>query len=246
MILSTFIARYGFRVQPVSVSPGQLDLLKLLAFLSMVTDHVNKALLHEAYPAMELLGRFAFPLFAWSFAYTFVHHLRNGKRFVATCLLFALVTQWPFYQVLVNHTPGQFRLGSLNILAAFLFAFSINRLWCHKGKLAEMGAYVLFGGGGLLCLDVSYAWQGIGLLLCCVGLFRTGGALYAVGCVFLLALCLVPNVFMAVPILIVLVLFSGITGFGTGIPRFLPRYSLYIGYAGHVWLLYLLSGRFHW
>ncbi|MFX1767947.1 TraX family protein [Paraburkholderia sp. A1RI-2L] len=244
--MSTFITRYRFRVQPVAVSPGQLDLLKLLAFLSMLTDHVNKALLHEAYPAMELLGRFAFPLFAWCFAYSFVHHLRNGKRFVATCLLFGLLTQWPFYQVLIHHTPGQLRLGSLNILAAFLFAFAINRLSSHKARLAEMSIYVLFGAGGLLCFDGSYAWQGIGLILCCVGLFRTGGVLYAVGCAFLLVLCLLPHVFMVVPILIVLVLFSGIVGLGAGIPRFLPRYSLYIGYAGHVWLLYLLSSRFHW
>lgn len=245
MILSTLINRYRFQVQ-VAVRPGQLDLLKLLAFASMVTDHVNKALLHGAYPGMELTGRLAFPLFAWCFAYSLVHHLRNGKRFVATCLLFGLAAQWPFYQTLIRHTPGNLRLGSLNILAVFLFAFAINRLSSYKGRLAEMGIYVLFCAGGLLCLDASYAWQGIGLVLCCVGLFRTGNAFYAIGAVALLVVCLIPHVLMVVPILAVLVLFSSIAGFGWRIPRFLPRNSLYIGYAGHLWLLYLLGGRFHW
>lgn len=243
--MSTVIARARSLVRPVTISTGQLDVLKLIAFVSMVVDHANKVWLNGAFPAMELFGRLAFPLFAWCFAYALVHHLSNGRRFVMTCLVFAIATQWPFYQVLVHHAPGQVKLGSLNILAAFLFAFAINRVANGKGKLAEVGAYLLFGVGGLLCLDVSYAWQGIGLMLCCVGLFRTGRLLYAVGCAVLLVLCLVPNVAMAIPVVALVVLFSSITGFASTVPRFLFRNGLYIGYAGHVWLLYVLSSRFH-
>lgn len=246
--MSTFIGRYRFQVKPLTIGLGQLDLLKVLAFASMLSDHVNKALLHGAYPAMELFGRFAFPLFAWCFAYSFVHHLRNEKRFVLTCLVFALVSQWPFYQVLVQHAPGQVRLGSLNILASFLLAYVINRLprWSY---LAQPAAYFLFLVGGLLCFDASYAWGGIGLILCCVGFFRTGGVLYAAGCLVLLLVCLapdVPNVAMFVPIVTVVMLLSCVSVIGARMPRFLPRNWLYIGYTGHLWLLYLISSRFHW
>lgn len=53
----------------VRFTPLKLDVLKFLALVLMVVDHANRALgLHE--PALLLLGRGAFPLFALLWGYT--------------------------------------------------------------------------------------------------------------------------------------------------------------------------------
>jgi hypothetical protein len=244
-MLSSVPIRPLLRLRPVTIAPGQLDMLKALAFVAMVGDHVNKALLHHAYPALNLFGRFAFPLFAWCFAFCVVHHLRNGRRFVISSFLFAALSQWPFYEVLVPHKEHLARLGSLNILPAFLFAYGINRIWSSENVGRQTLSYLLFGLGGCLFFDASYAWQGLGFLLCSIGYFRSGGPLYAAGCIVLLLLCLIPNWVMLLPIVVAVLLFSSFGGLGVSLPRFLQRNALYVGYAGHLWLLFLLVRCFH-
>jgi hypothetical protein len=46
------------------LSPGALDTIKLIALLSMLTDHINTLLLPQMNPCLYAIGRMAFPLFA--------------------------------------------------------------------------------------------------------------------------------------------------------------------------------------
>ncbi|MCW5181815.1 hypothetical protein BJL96_27730 [Burkholderia cenocepacia] len=225
------------------MTSGQLDTLKAFAFLAMVCDHVNKGLLHQAYPAMSLFGRFAFPLFAWCFAYSVVHHMRDTQRFVRTAAIGCIAVQWPFYQVLVPHGAA-IRIGSLNILATFLFAFVINQISANR-LLREFASPVVFIFGGVLCMGASYGWAGIGLILACIGFFRSGGVVYAGGCLGLLALCMIGSEVMVVPVVAVVLACSSVAGVAVRVPRFLPRNALYVSYVGHIWLLYFMVSLFH-
>lgn len=225
------------------ISPGQLDALKVLAFVTMVGDHVNKGLLQHGYPVLTLAGRFAFPLFAWTFAYSVVHHLRNEKRFLRISLVACAIVQWPFYEVLVPHEAA-FRIGSLNALAPFIFAFLINRMAQYR-LLRDWAVPIVFLIAGMLCFDASYGWAGIGLVLACIGFFRVGGAFYGALCVGMLAVCLLDTERMLLPVVAVALMCSSVGKLLRDVPRFLPRGALYVGYVAHVWLLLALMPVFH-
>jgi hypothetical protein len=227
-----------------TVSTGQLDVLKVIAFLAMLSDHANKVLWHNAHPGMSIFGRLAFPLFAWCFAYSVVHHMRDTRRFVRNAIIFSLLAQVPFF-ILFIHAK---KIGCLSILPVFLFAWLVNRLEGWKGIPREAFQYPLFALAGLLTFDASYSWFGVGFVLCCIGFIRSGGWIYGAAVLALLVLVLVGSIgseAMFLPIVAVVLLISSVGKIGQKIPRFLPRNALYLGYVGHLWALYLFTLYFH-
>jgi hypothetical protein len=219
-------------------------MLKTIAFVAMLSDHANKVFLHQAYPWMSIFGRLAFPLFAWTFAYSLVHHMRDERRFARNSVVFSVLAQWPFFMLFIHAK----RIGCFSILPVFFFAWAINRIGGWKGIAREVFQYPLFALAGLMAFDASYSWFGIGFVLCCIGFFRSGGLVYAVGVVALLALVLVGTVgteAMLLPIVGVALMVSSVGKAGERLPRFLPRNGLYIGYVGHLWVFYLLTLYFH-
>lgn len=80
--------------------------LKIIAVLSMVTDHCAYFLLDGntwAYEVMRCFGRIAFPVFAFLVAEGFAH-TRNRMRYFLSLLLFAVISEVPWY--LLNGADG--------------------------------------------------------------------------------------------------------------------------------------------
>ena len=80
--------------------------LKIIAVLSMVTDHCAYYLLDDgsvAYEVMRCFGRIAFPVFAFLVAEGFAH-TRNRMRYFLSLLLFAIISEVPWY--LLNGADG--------------------------------------------------------------------------------------------------------------------------------------------
>ena len=80
--------------------------LKIIAVLSMVTDHCANYLLDGntwAYEVMRCFGRVAFPVFAFLVAEGFAH-TRNRMRYFLSLLLFAVISEVPWY--LLNGMDG--------------------------------------------------------------------------------------------------------------------------------------------
>ena len=80
--------------------------LKIIAVLSMVTDHCAYYLLDGntwAYEVMRCFGRVAFPVFAFLVAEGFAH-TRNRMRYFLSLLLFAVISEVPWY--LLNGADG--------------------------------------------------------------------------------------------------------------------------------------------
>jgi len=90
------------RERPSAPAPaGNLatGLLKLIALLFMFIDHTGKVLFNNA-ADMRLLGRIAFPIYAWCIVVGF-HYTRSVPRYLGRLLLTGLVSQ-PFYVLVDN------------------------------------------------------------------------------------------------------------------------------------------------
>lgn len=216
---------------------GQLDVLKLIAFIAMLADHANKGLFHKAFPWMECLGRLAFPLFAVVFAYNMVHHLTRPRRFVLNAVVFGMLAQWPFHQVLALNDKNHY---CLNILFTFLIAWGVNQLW-NKGMKGVIASSLLFTYGGYAVTMSSYSWYGLGLILVLVGWFRRGGIAFPLFAAILLSLVVYGFPWMYFLLMLIMVSTIGPMRLAARVGRFMPGKALYLGYAGHLWIIYSLG-----
>jgi len=77
------------------------NLLKMVAMISMLIDHAGKMFFPQ-YRIMRILGRLAFPLYAYCIAVGGVYS-RNRLKYLSRLLAMGLVSQ-PFYAVALAHT----------------------------------------------------------------------------------------------------------------------------------------------
>ena len=90
-------------VYPKTVRTNQNSgLIRLLACLFMLIDHVGKMFFPHV-PEMRLIGRMAFPLFAYGIAVGAVY-THNPLKYVKRIVLLALVSQ-PLYALGLDHAP---------------------------------------------------------------------------------------------------------------------------------------------
>ena len=91
------------------------DVLKLIAIVSMLLDHVGKLFFPNVL-ILQIIGRLAMPIFAFFIAEGF-HYTRNKLKYFLTIFIFAVIAQIPY----------NFLWQGLNIL--FTFACSLFLLW---------------------------------------------------------------------------------------------------------------------
>ena len=131
--------------------------LKIIAVLSMVTDHCAYYLLDGntwAYEVMRCFGRVAFPVFAFLVAEGFAH-ARNRMRYFLSLLLFAVISEVPWY--LLNGADGTHNvMFTLALGVAALAVF--ERLQKH-GALAIAAILLVALSAEISGLD--YGWHGI-------------------------------------------------------------------------------------
>lgn len=131
--------------------------LKIIAVLSMVTDHCAYYLLDGntwAYEVMRCFGRVAFPVFAFLVAEGFAH-TRNRMRYFLSLLLFAVISEVPWY--LLNGADGTHNvMFTLALGVAALAVF--ERLQKH-GALAIAAILLVALSAEVSGLD--YGWHGI-------------------------------------------------------------------------------------
>lgn len=149
-------------------------LLKTIAIICMLIDHAGVAFF-PGVTEMRLIGRIAFPLFAWCVVVG-AEYTRNIWRYALRLLLVGLIAQ-PCYVWGLNHKWHEF-----NIFATLLLGlFSIAGIQ-QKKFFSHIWAPVL-------CLLLSciiyvdYSWEGVLLILVLYAARQQKGALAAVmGC----------------------------------------------------------------
>ena len=131
--------------------------LKIIAVLSMVTDHCAYFLLDSNswdYEVMRCFGRIAFPVFAFLVAEGFAH-TRNRMRYFLSLLLFAAISEVPWY--LLNGADGTHNvMFTLALGVAALAVF--ERLREHHVLCC---CFILLMVWLAAWLGTDYEWRGV-------------------------------------------------------------------------------------
>lgn len=100
------------------------DLIKLLACIFMLIDHAGKMLFPQI-PEMRLIGRLAFPMFAYSIAVGAVY-TRDPMKYLSRIALLALISQ-PLYALgLAHENSAMYSVSFFDNPLGSLYAFYIN------------------------------------------------------------------------------------------------------------------------
>ena len=152
-------------------------LLKIIALVFMFIDHSGKMLFPHV-PEMRLLGRIAFPLYAWCLAVGF-EYTRSVPKYMLRLLAIGLISQ-PLYMLALNHTWKQ-----PNIFLTLLIGLAA--LWALRER--KWGSHVW---GPVLALvlavqlDCDYGWRGVLLIMLLYAARGSRGSIAAV----MIAFCL--------------------------------------------------------
>lgn len=221
--------------------------LKLLALLAMAVDHTAACILYynillpaaplspdmpqwdlyRLYNAMRVIGRIAWPIFAFLMVEGFFY-TSSRKKYAFRLLLFAVISEIPFDLALGD---GIWDFSHQNIFFTLLIGFCV--LWAMEqmktlpGFLFFQTGAVLAGCGIAFLLQTDYDWRGI-ILIVVLYLFRSNRLLMtAAGCISLLWEA--PACLAFLPIN----LYNGKRGFSM-------KYFFYLFYPAHLLLLGIL------
>lgn len=153
--------RYSkLNLKPLWVSDGSLEVLKWLALIFMVGDHVNKYILESSSLLLFNFGRLAMPLFALVIAYNLARPgvINHGYNISLRLAAFALIASIPYVLLGVPY------LGflPLNILFTFSLAVLVIRLFESSTWLNLSAAIILFVVGGAF---IEFWWPALLIVL---------------------------------------------------------------------------------
>ena len=130
--------------------------LKVIALVFMFIDHAGK-MLFPGVPEMRMLGRIAFPLYAWCMIVGF-HYTKSVPKYLLRILLVGIISQ-PLYMIALNHTWNQPNI----FLTLFL---GLCALWGIREK--RFLSHIWAPAAALILatvLKADYGWRGVLLLV---------------------------------------------------------------------------------
>ena len=130
--------------------------LKIIALAFMFIDHAGKMCFPNI-PEMRMLGRIAFPIYAWCMIVGF-HYTRSVPKYLLRILITGLVSQ-PLYMLALNHTWRQPNI----FLTLFL---GLCALWGIREKkyLSQIWAPAAAMAAAILA-SADYGWRGVLLFI---------------------------------------------------------------------------------
>lgn len=233
------VARVDTRLQRLLVwSPGQRDIIKTVALLLMVADHINH-ILHLNQTWLFLTGRGAFPLFALVWGLNLSRHTHIRQSAINRLWGWAVIAQGGYFLAGFPWHEG-------NILFAFAVAAQALK-WCELHCLFRSVAALLLLTTWIPLSESSYGVAGVLVLVICYRMYRAADteehlALAACLVVVVPALNLVTSDAAAVAGLLV----TGLTVWlvsltGKSLPRFWPADFFPVFYTCHLAALGILA-----
>lgn len=137
--------------------------IKLLAITTMLIDHVGLYLMGD-YEPLRIIGRLAFPLFAWLVA-NGAYYTKDIKKYFLRLLVFAAVAQIPFMLLNQKTFPSLVSQNALFTLALGLLAVIIIKssnnkfIWIITSVVISLFAYLFkteYGAAGVLSVLAFY------------------------------------------------------------------------------------------
>ena len=159
--------------------------LKIIALVFMFIDHAGKMCFPNT-PEMRIIGRIAFPIYAWCMIVGF-HYTRSVPKYLLRVLITGLVSQ-PLYMLALNHTwkqPNIFLTLFLGLCALWGIREKkyLSQIWAPAITLVlatVLGAD--YGWRGVLLFIMLYAVQESrpGIAAVMVSYFLFWGASYSI------------------------------------------------------------------
>jgi len=214
--------------------------LKAIALLSMTADHTACYLMDEgsmAYEAVRCVGRIAFPVFALLVAEGF-SHTRNRWRYLLSLLLFAVISEVPWY--LLNGVDGTHNV--LFTLALGTACLALFEGLCEHRILCCLSILLLAGLAEWLGTD--YGWRGVLMIILFYLFRRTDKGICGfqhstmLQLMFTFPLMLHYGMVGAMLACMVILLYDGTRGFVHGN---IAKYIFYAFYPVHLLLLYTFT-----
>ncbi|MBQ7599137.1 MAG: hypothetical protein IJU57_00495 [Clostridia bacterium] len=225
--------------------------LKLIAAFSMLCDHAC-IMVFPQLSFLRIIGRLAFPIYAFFIAEGFLH-TRNRLKYFLRIFVFGILCQIVFFIVERRMYLGVLITFSISIILMWLYERARNSIASSlsgekRSPAVRDGAFFVLGAAlsFLLCrfVEVDYGFIGIMIPVCTsiskdrkIRLLGFGTCLCAL-CIYE---CVAHKSFIqlaSLAALPLLALYNGETGTRPG-SRF--KYFFYIFYAAHFIVLYLLS-----
>ena len=159
-----------------------LDILKLIALITMTIDHIGHILLPSEY-LYRVIGRLSFPLFAFLIA---THLVQKGifKKYLIRFLIFAVISSFLIIPYKIMFFPS----FTLNIFWSFLLSVSAIALIekISKEKIPSFIKYFLFSLTilipGTLSLLTDYQFEGFIYMLSLYGFLKTKKRILLISC----------------------------------------------------------------
>lgn len=129
--------------------------IKIVAITTMLIDHMG-VILFPGFEWMRVIGRLAFPLFAWMIAMGF-RYTRSRRRYLIRLLVFALICEVPFQLAFPGHGSNVLWTLALGLIAI-----------CAWGAIEDKvvgAAAVLACGIAALALKSDYDIYGVATVL---------------------------------------------------------------------------------
>lgn len=150
------------------------DVLKLIAMITMLIDHIGVLLLPELL-FLRTIGRIAFPIFAYQLAMGFIH-TSNRKKYGIRLLSFGLLSQIPYS--FLNY-EFEFAPYHFNVILLFLYTTGVLYILEKSINFRKNKEYFKFATGMLLVIfaiilpeyldimydDFMFSYGGYGILM---------------------------------------------------------------------------------
>ena len=216
--------------------------IKIIAAVSMLIDHMG-LLLFPQYGIMRILGRLAFPLYAFCIAEGF-YYTRDKKRYFLQIFILGIVCQAAYFIADGSMYLGVLIAFSMSILLMWALDGVKKALAAKDGTMIAAAIFVLsLAAVAALCHFMTVDYGFVGILLPVLAFasdkkwLRLG--LFSLG---LAALCAVIQVsggldvqWWAMAALPLLALYNGKPG------KYRMKYFFYIFYPAHLAVLYLIA-----
>lgn len=135
-------------------------IIKIIACITMVLDHIKYAIPQTDCFITEYFGRLSYPLFAFLAVEGYVH-TSNLKKYYTRLLIFAVISQIPF--MLFRTLVGEWKM--LNIMFTLLLGLlSITAYNKIKKEYISFPICVILIILGKI-LNVDYSWFGVATIL---------------------------------------------------------------------------------
>lgn len=225
--------------------------LKIIAAIAMVCDHIGFYLVPPSLPvhtALRIIGRIAFPVFAYFIAEGCVHS-KNKFRYLAMMAFCAVIAEIVFG---IANASGMMYVDYSSIFMTFTFGIIAAFLYDFYRKNAEEGHYteaaIYLAGLAVYMLAIAYIdfyvrsyEYGIGgVLIILLSYFISNRYLklagYATGCLAVVVNGVMKGLqsymLLSVPVML---LYNGKRG------KWRMKYFFYIFYPGHIVVILLIG-----